>query len=133
MRIGDILLLVGLGLATLAGAMLAYDGIYGAGARFKTEVAATNYASFVRFRAEEREVLRNLQGSYTDEDRQALLDDEEKRNAPQETRLKQLAESIPSKHSDRVVTLAANGVLLLILAFALQFVGTLMLALEHAS
>jgi hypothetical protein len=127
--VGDILLLVGLGLATVGGVLLAYDAIHGAGARFQAQVAATQLKTLKTFRAGNREIFRNLKGSYTEEEKQALLDDEEKRYGSEEDRLARIAGSIEDIYAGKVEVLAVRGIILLIAAFVFQFSGTLMVAL----
>jgi hypothetical protein len=131
MRIGDILLLVGLGLGTIGGVLLAYDAIFGAGAQFKFDVATNQLAILKRTRASNRHILSNLGGSYTDADRQRELDQEEERWGPEEAELTALVNEMPQKYRDKVSAVATRGVFLLIAAFALQFIGTAMLAFKH--
>jgi hypothetical protein len=130
MKIGDILLLVGLGLGLIAGILLAYDAIHGAGARFKAQVAATQLESYRAFRADLQKSIRRLGGSYNDKDKQDLLAKEEKDHAPQEKILIELASSIPDDYEDKVVVIALRGIWLLIASFAFQLIGTLMDALR---
>ena len=131
MSVGDILLLVGLALGTVAGVLLAYDAIYGAGAEFQHDMAANSLAILRRSRASNQHILRNLGGSYTDEDRQRELDQEEAEWGPQEAELAAKVDAMPLKYRDKVSNLAVRGVFLLIASFVLQFIGTLLLALAH--
>ena len=130
MKIADLLILIGLGLGLIAGILLAYDAIHGAGARFRAQVAATQLETYKAFRADLQQSISSLGGSYTAEDKQALLAKEENDHAPQERILTELSSSIPDNYEDKVVVIALRGIWLLIASFALQFIGTLMDALR---
>jgi hypothetical protein len=126
MKTGDLLLLIGLGIGAVAGILLAYDGLHGAGAQFKAEVAANQLKVFQSYRAWMQQSIRSLGGSYTDEDRNALLAQEQKDNAQEEADLIERARTINPNYKDKVVTITMTGIYLLIGAFVIQFVGTLM-------
>ena len=129
---GDIFLIVGLALATLGALLLAYDAVYGAGARFRANNAAQQLAILRQTRTETKAILAGLGGSWTEEEKQKQLDDEEQRWGPVERELQQKAGSILEQHENRVITLATTGIGLLVGAFALQLAGTVMVALDHS-
>jgi hypothetical protein len=131
--IGDIFLLVGLALATVGGILLAYDGLHGAGAQFQAQVSATKLENFLAFRAESQAFIRGLPEQYSKEKKEALLTEEKEKYEPQQQQLARNAGSIDSTYKDKVVGITLRGIRLLIAAFVLQFIGTLIIALEHAS
>ena len=126
MKTGDLLLLIGLGIGAAAGALLAYDGLHGAGAQFKAEVAANQLRLFRSHREWMQQSIRSLGGSYTDEDRKKLLAQEEADNKQKEEDLAERARTIDPKYRDKVFVVTITGIYLLIGAFLIQFVGTLM-------
>jgi hypothetical protein len=63
--IGDTFLLVGLGLATRGGILLAYDGLHGAGARFQAQVTANALEGFKIFRAGQQASINELPAQYS--------------------------------------------------------------------
>jgi hypothetical protein len=93
-------------------------------------VAAARLGSFKSTRTGVREIYRNLQGSYTEEEKQDLLDDEEKKNGPKEAALARAAGSVEDIYKDRVELFGLTGVYLLIAGFVFQFAGTMMVAHE---
>jgi hypothetical protein len=126
MKTGDLLLLIGLGIGAVAGVLLAYDGLHGAGAQFKAEVAVNQLRLFKSHREWMQQSIRSLGGSYTDEEKKALLAQEEEDNKQKEAELSERASTIDSRYRDKVVIITMNGLYLLIGAFLIQLVGTLM-------
>jgi len=128
---GNGLLVLGLLLATVAGIFLAYDAIHGAGARFQAEVASTQLRIFRGFRADSQASTRSLPSPpWTEDEKKALLAQEEKTYGPQETTLVERAGTIEDNYKGKVEVLAIRGVFMLVGAFALQLAGTVMVALE---
>jgi hypothetical protein len=128
---GNGLLLVGLLLATVAGILLAYDGIHGAGARFQAEVLITGLRSFRAFRADLQDSIRNLPSPpWTEEEKKDQLTQEEKTWGPQEKDLADRAGTIDDKYKSRVEVFALRGIYMLVGAFVLQLAGTVLVGLE---
>lgn len=132
MEIGDWLLLAGLVIATFAAMMLAYDALFGTGHRFQARLATTQQENLQALRETLQERIRTLPPVYTDEDKRRYLEEDERVLGPWAAKLKDRESSIMIKHEDRTVSFALGGLLLLIFAFALQFVGSLLLALNRS-
>lgn len=62
---------------------------------------------------------------YTAEEIETMLDEEEQEWGPQEADLAEQSSTFLTKYEALVVTLGAPGVCLIVLSFALQFVGVL--------
>jgi hypothetical protein len=123
MKVADLLLLVGLGLGTIAGVLLAYDALHGPGARFQAEVAKAQYENFKSYRADLQFIYRG------NPDEKDLLAREKELNEPQETILSDRASSLLDNYENKAVTITLIGIYLLVAAFLIQFIGTLMDAL----
>jgi hypothetical protein len=124
----EILLIVGLGIATIAAIMLSIDAVFGAGARFKAEVAQIKLATLRQFRTSVQADLRAQARSPADiaED----LKEEEARWGPEERELEERADSALDRHENFVVLCGAWGVIFLVVAFVFQLIGTVKIALE---
>ncbi|MGA2837567.1 MAG: hypothetical protein ABSF84_13305 [Acidimicrobiales bacterium] len=132
MRGGDIVLVVGLLVATVAACLLAYDPLFGAGARFRAGVARRQYVNYQIFRRDLQKIVRET--TWPEEgDLARELQAEEDAHAAREAELKSTSERLQGEHEDRTVSLATWGVGLLVLGFLLQFGGTLWNALSHAN
>lgn len=115
--------LVGLIFNTVGAILLAYDVVYGAGKRFQTSIAKTQLETLLKTRKYSREIIKSLpEPPWTPEEIQQQLDAEEREWGPQERQLRETVTTGHDRYENRVVTLGAVGVLLLIAGFAVQLI-----------
>lgn len=124
----DVWTFSGLCLGTIGAVLLAYEVVYGPGKRFQATVFKTQLETLRQSRKYWRDSLKG----FLPEERQKYLDEEEQQFGPQERELAKKVEEDYSRFEDRVVTLGAWGVILIVLAFLLQIVGLGVHAYEQA-
>ncbi|MGB9419262.1 MAG: hypothetical protein WCB58_23325 [Acidobacteriaceae bacterium] len=122
----DVVNLIGLGLGTVGGVLLAYDVVYRPGANFQASTIKTRLDILRRTRNHIRESTKKLPcPPYTEKEIQELLDQEEAQWGPEEADLAKQNETFLEKYENRVVSLGALGVSLIVLSFILQFASVL--------
>jgi hypothetical protein len=129
---GDIMLVVGLFVATVGAVMLAYDPVFGSGARFRLRIVRRQLAISIKELETLKQDYKSNPNMANDEYWQQDLAKQETKYLGQQDQLRMKIELL-DKHEDRTVTLAANGVILLIVGFLLQLGGTLWTSLISRS
>jgi uncharacterized membrane protein len=124
MTLSDIVTLVGLAIGTVGAIFLAYDVVYGPGKAFQANVINTKLQNMREFRALNQRGIRNYpQPPYTPQEIQEFLEKEEQDWGPQERDLVKQDSEFMDRYENRVVTLGAFGVLLIVAGFLLQIAG----------
>ena len=130
MMASDIWTLVGLSLGTLGAVFLAYEVVFGQGNRFQAESIRHKLEGLKNTRTYVQASIKALpQPPYNPAEIKKLLDDEAREWGPDETKLTEQDKGFYESFENRVVTLGAGGVVLIVFGFALQIVGLLL----HAS
>ncbi len=131
MTSSDIVNLVGLGFGTIGAVLLAYDVIYGAGKRFQASNLKIQLEVLRGTRKLSRDTIKNLPSNWTTAEKDAELAKEETVWGPQEASLQAKVSTFYPKYEDRVATLGACGVMLIVAAFLLQIVGVVLHGRGH--
>ncbi len=134
MNSGDILLLTGLGFATIGALALAIDPWFGPGVRNRVEIEKLQLENLQRFRADMKSMTLALpQPPWTADELNRQIAEQDAQYGPKENELRSAIDSGPDRHEDLVAYSARLGVAFLVIAFVLQFIGTLLVAIDHSS
>jgi hypothetical protein len=126
----DIMNIAGLAVVTISGVMLAFDPLYGAGNRFQLKNAEHQLTNM---KSSREKIINDWYATPKWKDDPEYVEGEIKKLAEEskrnEDKLETKIANLGDKFEDRAVTLAAYGVILLVIGFALQLGGTLWMTL----